>query len=416
MAKDLKSAYKTIVADHFPPRLEISFIDDKGRQTIYFEKVTWKIGGEERGLRYGENPSQEAALYKPVNGNLTLGEVSCIRPGRYLASDVELLQSGKHPGKINITDADSALSIMRYLHETPCTVIVKHNNPSGVAKSATLADSFTKAFLADRIAAYGGAIALNRACDAATAELINEHYFEVVAAPEYEHGVLEILERKKNLRVLRIRNMDKLSAYAAERFVDFKSLMDGGIIAQWSYRPQALRRENLMPAEAVYKDQEYKIKRLPTDKEYDDLIFGWIVESGVTSNSVLYVKDGVTVGIGTGEQDRVGVAEIARDKAYRKLAERLAFEHCGAPYASLADPGQKREIDARVNERNGGLKGAVMVSDAFFPFRDGVDVGIREGVTAIIQPGGAIRDFESIEACNQADVAMVYTGERSFKH
>ncbi len=416
MAKDLKSAYKTIVADHFPPRLEISFIDENGRQSIFFEKVTWNIGEEERGLRYGENPSQEAALYKPVNGNLTLGEVSCIRPGRYLASDVELLQSGKHPGKINITDTDSALGILRYLHETPCTVIVKHNNPSGVARSHTLADSFTKAFLADRIAAFGGAIALNRACDTTTAQLINEHYFEVVAAPEYEQGVLEILERKKNLRVLRIRNMDKLGAYASERFVDFKSLMDGGIIAQWSYRPQALSREKLMPAEAVYKEQEYKIKRLPTDKEYEDLIFGWIVESGVTSNSVLYVKDGVTVGIGTGEQDRVGVAEIARDKAYRKLAERVSFERYGAPYASLTDSGRIREIDTLIKEQNGGLKGSVMISDAFFPFRDGVEVGIREGITAVIQPGGAIRDFESIEACNQADVAMVYTGERSFKH
>ncbi len=416
MAKDLKSAYKTIVEDHFPPRMEIGFSDEKGKQTIFFEKVTWNIAGEERGLRYGENPSQEAALYKPVNGNLVLGDVSCIKPGRYLASDVELLQSGKHPGKINITDTDSALGILRYLHDTPCTVIVKHNNPSGVARDKTLAGSFTKAFLADRKAAFGGAIALNRPCDKSTAEQISGHYFEVLAAPEYEEGVLPILERKKNLRILRIRNIEKLGSYASARFVDFKSLLDGGIIAQWSYRPQALSRENLMPAEVVYKGQEYRIQRLPTEQEYDDLIFGWIVEAGVTSNSVLYVKNGVTVGIGTGEQDRVGVAEIARDKAYRKLAERISFERFDTPYASLGDPGQRQEIDSLVKEQHGGLKDSVMVSDAFFPFRDGVDVGIREGITAIIQPGGAIRDFESIEACNQANVAMVFTGERSFKH
>jgi phosphoribosylaminoimidazolecarboxamide formyltransferase/IMP cyclohydrolase len=416
MLKDLKQAYKTMVTDHFPKRLEISFVDESGRQSLFLEKVTWTIAGEIRGLRYGENPSQEAALYKLVNGNLLLGEVACIKPGRFLASDVELLQSGKHPGKINITDADSALNIMRYLQATPCTVIVKHNNPSGVAKARSLADSFSKAFSADRIAAFGGVVALNRACDKETADRINEHYFEVVVAPDYEHGVLEKFSEKKNLRVLKIGNMEKLQDFASERFIDFKSLIDGGIIVQWSFKPTALSKDRLVPAETVYKGEVYKIKRIPTEKEYDDLIFGWIVEAGVTSNSVLYVKDGVTVGIGTGEQDRVGVAEIARDKAYRKLAERLAFEKFNKRYVDLAEKEEKEVIDQQVKEEHGGLKGSSMVSDAFFPFRDGVDVGINEGITAIIQPGGAIRDFESIIACNEAGVAMVFTGERSFRH
>jgi phosphoribosylaminoimidazolecarboxamide formyltransferase/IMP cyclohydrolase len=399
MAKDLKSAYRTIVTDHFPDQLEVSFVDKK-----------------KRGLRYGENPSQEAALYKLINGNLTLGEVSCIRPGKYLASDVELLQSGKHPGKINITDADSALNILRYLHAEPCTVIVKHNNPSGVAKGISLADSFTKAWEADRIAAFGGVIGLNRSCDRETAERICEHYFEVVVAPDYEEGVMEKFYQKKNLRVMKVENIKNLKDFASERFIDFKSLIDGGIILQWSFKPQALHRGALMPAEAVYKGEEYKIKRLPTDKEYDDLIFGWIVEAGVTSNSVIYVKDGVTVGIGTGEQDRVGVAEIARDKAYRKLAERISYAEFNTSYKELKDDQEKALVDQMVQQQNGGLKGSCMVSDAFFPFRDGVDVGIKEGVTAVIQPGGAIRDYESIIACNEANVAMVFTGERSFKH
>jgi phosphoribosylaminoimidazolecarboxamide formyltransferase/IMP cyclohydrolase len=140
------------------------------------------------------------------------------------------------------------------------------------------------------------------------------------------------------------------------------------------------------------------------------------VESGVTSNSVLYVKDLVTVGIGTGEQDRVGVAEIARDKAYRKLADRYCVEAYQLPYNDLKDENKKAQIDARVADENGGLVGASMVSDAFFPFRDGVDVGIREGITAIVQPGGSNNDYQSIEACNEANVAMVYTGQRSFKH
>ena len=131
---------------------------------------------------------------------------------------------------------------------------------------------------------------------------------------------------------------------------------------------------------------------------------------------MLYVKDLTTVGIGTGEQDRVGVAEIARDKAYRKLADRYSFEAWQTPYNELSDPDRKAEIDGRVAAEKGGLIGASMVSDAFFPFRDGVDVGIREGITAVVQPGGSNNDYQSIEACNASDVAMVYTGQRSFKH
>jgi phosphoribosylaminoimidazolecarboxamide formyltransferase/IMP cyclohydrolase len=129
----------------------------------------------------------------------------------------------------------------------------------------------------------------------------------------------------------------------------------------------------------------------------------------------LYVKGGVTVGIGTGEQDRVGVAEIARDKAYRNLAEALAYQRHGTAYRSL-DADAQAAIDVEVAAANGGLKGAVMVSDAFFPFRDGVDVGLREGVTAVIQPGGSLRDYEVIEACNQFGATMLFTGQRCFKH
>ena len=415
-AKDFKSAYKTIMDDHFPPRMEISFIDDSGRQTLFYEKVSWLVEGVEKGLRYGENPGQEAALFKLVNGNLVLGDVTIIQPGRHLASDVELLQSGKHPGKINVTDADNALNILRYLMDTPCAVIVKHNNPCGVAKAETLAGAYDKANMADRLAAFGGAIALNREVDKATAELIVGNYAEVVVAPEFAEGVLDIFATKKNLRVMRIGNIANLAEYVGERFVDFKSLIDGGIAAQWSFVPSTRSKEDLVPAQTTYKGQEYMIDRLPTDEEYDDLLFGWMVEAGVTSNSVLYVKDGVTVGIGTGEQDRVGVAEIARDKAYRKLADRIAWERHGAPYNTLTDDAAKAEIDAVVSEKKGGLIGSRMISDAFFPFRDGIEVGIGEGVTAVIQPGGSLRDFESIEACNEAGVAMVFTGQRSFKH
>ena len=416
-AQDLKSAYRKILADHFPPRMEISFVDETGdRQTLAYEKVRWAVGGEEKGLRYGENPGQEAALYRLVNGNLVLGGVTTIQPGRYLASVPEPLQSGKHPGKMNITDTDSALNVLRYLSETPAAVIIKHNNPSGVAKAATLADAYQRAYLADRIAAYGGVVALNRELDKATAGLIAQSYVEVVVAPDFAPGVMDIFAKWKNLRVMRIANMARLQDFVGASYLDFKSLLDGGIVAQSAFVPRTLSRSDFLPAQATHKGTEYRIDRMPTDKEYEDLLFGWLVETGVTSNSVLYVKDGVTVGIGTGEQDRVGVAEIARDKAYKKLAERLSWEAFGASYASLAKPEARAEIDREVVRQKGGISGSCMVSDGFFPFRDGVDVGIREGVTAIVQPGGSERDFESIEACNEGGVAMVYTGQRCFKH
>ena len=416
MTDDIKQMYKTIMDDHFPPRMEISFVDDKNRQTLFYEKVDWVIENVRKGLRYGENPGQEAALYRLVNGNLILGETQSIAPGRHLVSDAELLQSGKHPGKTNLTDADNALNILRYLTEKPAVIIVKHNNPCGAAMSENLPDAYHKAYMADRVAAFGGCIAVNRALDAETAAAIADQYAEVVVAPEFEDGVIDILARRKNLRVIKIQNIERLQSFAAQRVVEFKSLIDGGLITQWSFVPNARSKGDLQLAQCEYKGTHYKISREPTEQEYADILFGWLLESGVTSNSVIYVKNGVSVGIGTGEQDRVGVAEIARDKAYRKLADRCCFEAHGLPYNNLTDPDKKAEIDARVKDQNGGLIGATMISDAFFPFRDGVDVGLREGVTAVAHPGGSLNDHQSIEACNEAGATMVFTGQRSFRH
>ena len=416
MPQDLKQMYRTIMDDHFPPRMEISFVDGKKRQTLVYDKVSWVIDGVEKGLRYGENPGQEAALYKLINGNLVLGKVENIQPGQYLASEVELLQSGKHPGKTNITDADNSLNILRYFTDRPTVVIVKHNNPCGVARSQSLVDAYVKANMADRVAAFGGCIACNRPVDKATAEAISQQYAEVVVAPDFEEGVMGIFARKKNLRVMRIGSMERLQTFVGRHFVDLKSLIDGGMIAQWSFVPVTRGPADMTLAECDYKGKTYRISRPPTEKEYADLLFGWYVEAGVTSNSVIYVKDQVTVGIGTGEQDRVGVAEIARDKAYRKLADRYCFEAHGIGYNDLKDAAKKAEIDTRVAQEKGGLSGAAMVSDAFFPFRDGLDVGIREGIRSVIQPGGSENDYQAIEACNEAGVTMVFTGQRSFKH
>ena len=416
MPEDLKKMYSTIVEDSFPAKMEISFVDEDKRQTLFYEKVTWVIDGFQKGLRYGENPGQEAALFKLVNGNLMLGETETIQPGQYLASDVELLQSGKHPGKTNLTDADNSLNILRYFVDKPTAVIVKHNNPCGVAQADTLVNAYNKANMADRVAAFGGCIALNRPVDKATAEAISSQYSEVVVAPEFEEGAMDIFSLKKNLRVIRIDNINRLQNFVGKRCVEFKSLIDGGFVAQWSFVPAARSKDDLILAECTYQGQTYKIDREPTEKEYQDMLFGWLVESGITSNSVIYVKDLVTVGIGTGEQDRVGVAEIARDKAYRKLADRYCFESFKTSYNDMKDAAALSEIDQRVSEEKGGLVGSVMVSDAFFPFRDGIDVGIAEGVSAVIQPGGSTNDYQSIEACNAAGVTMMYTGQRSFKH
>jgi phosphoribosylaminoimidazolecarboxamide formyltransferase/IMP cyclohydrolase len=405
-----------------------------GDQEFVYRKRTWKIAGEngeliEKGLRYGENPGQEAALYELVNGNLVLGGCSFIEPGRGLVSAISesgMIRSGKHPGKTNLTDVDNALNIMKYLTAKPCVVIVKHNNPCGVAYGKSIAEAYDRANMADRIAAFGGCALFDRPVDKTAAELVAANYLEVVAAPDFEEGVVDILARRANLRIIRVERMDRLAEYADFRFVEFKSLIDGGIIVQQSPVNRIKTASDFLPAEAVHQGKTFSIERRPNAAEFDDMLFGWQVEQGITSNSVIYVKDGVTVGIGTGEQDRVGVAEIAVFKARTKYADALCFRTHGIPYKDLelaVERGERNrklleEINHLTEEAKGGLTGATMVSDAFFPFRDGVDVGIRQGIRAIVQPGGSLRDHEVITACNEAEprVTMVFTGQRAFKH
>ncbi len=415
MNRNLTQQYHELHTDNFPRTMQISFGEDSYLQTLRFEKVTWSIGGEKKGLRYGENPHQSAALYRLLNGNLVLGDVEAVSPDSALVSTAQLRKSGKHPGMINITDVDSALSILRYFPERPTAVIIKHNNPCGVAQRDSLADSYIQAFMADPIAAFGGVVALNREVDAATAEEINRHYTEVIVAPSYTDGAMQLFEKKKNLRIMEIKNIERLQQLTAAPHIDFHSLIDGGLVLQWSYTTRVLTSSDFLPAESEYKGRQYRVQRAPTEAELQDLLFGWQVESGVTSNSVLYVKDRVTVGIGTGEQDRVGCAQIARDKAYTKAVQRFSLNRYGKNYHEL-EQAQQAQINSEVQERHADIQGGVMVSDGFFPFRDGIEVGLREGVSAVVQPGGSVRDFESIEACNDFGAAMVFTGERSFRH
>ena len=330
---DLKKMYRTVMDDNFPDDMTISF----GNQKLVYKKRSWKIeDGEEiieKGLRYGENPGQEAALYELVSGNLTLGDCHFITSGKGLVSCLSeegLLQFGKHPGKTNLTDIDNACNILRYLLETPAACIMKHNNPCGVAYGTDAANAYDKANACDRLAAFGGCAAFNVPVNKEAAELMSQNYLEVVVAPEYEEGAVEILQKRKNLRIVQIKDISKIREYRMERFLDFKSLIDGGIVVQQSPLNRIVTAADFIPAEHTAKDGTVtRINRQPNEQEVSDMLFGWSVEQAVTSNSVIFVKGGATVGIGTGEQDRVGVAEIAIYKAYKKMADNIAFKRFG---------------------------------------------------------------------------------------
>lgn len=420
---NLKTMYSTILKDEFPDTLTL----EMGGQKAVFKKRQWTLDGEAKGLRYGENPDQPAALYELAWGGLEFGGVKLARPGEGIVSAVseaQMIQAGKHPGKTNLTDVDSGINILQYLTARPAAIIMKHNNPCGAAWSANgIGDAMSKAFWCDRIAAFGGAVVVNRPLDKAAALVFDHTYFEVVAAPDFEPGVLDILKKRKNLRIFRLPALADLSTVARRPVLEIKSLVDGGLIVQQSFMNRIRSLTDFIPAKTE-KDGKTYASRMPSPREAEDLLFAWAVESGVVSNSIVFAKDGATVGIGAGEQDRVGCVELTVFKAYTKYADRLAFEELGLSLYELRLKAAKdkalaaklEDIDRRTKEAKGGLIGSVMVSDGFFPFRDGVDAALSHGVRAIAQPGGSLRDYEVIEAVGEAGAAMVFTGQRAFKH
>lgn len=423
---NLKAMYSNILSDPFPETMTLTL----GEQKLVYRKRSWNIAGEKRGLRYGENPDQPAALYELAEGELSLAGIVWRKPENAIVSALDesrMLQAGKHPGKTNLTDVDNGANILQYLTEKPAAIIIKHNNPCGAAWSDNGLDAaFEGAFWCDRIAAFGGAVIVNRPLSRITAEKIAASYFEVVAAPAYEEGALTSLKNRKNLRIIELPGLGMLEKLWAGAWLDIKSLADGGLIVQKSFQNRILDNEDFIPASAKGPDGLEVTARAPTRAELDDLRFAWAVESGVSSNSVIFARDGATVAIGTGEQDRVGCIELAIHKAYSKYADTLAWRKFGLSLYELkrkamADSGLQAElgkIEAETAASCGGLKGSRLASDGFFPFRDGVDTAIAQGVTAIAHPGGSLRDWESIIACNEAvpQVAMVFTGQRSFRH
>ncbi len=311
-------------------------------------------------LRYGENPHQQASFYvekPPVNGQLE----ASIATARQL--------QGKELSYNNIADTDAALECVKSF-DAPACVIVKHANPCGVAVDADLTQAYQKAFATDPESAFGGIIAFNRELDVKTAKTIVEQQFvEVIIAPSVADGVLDITKTKKNVRVLVCGALPKPNERQAQ--LDFKRVT-GGLLVQ----DQDLGLITLDDLKVVTKIQ-------PTQEQLEDLLFTWKVAKYVKSNAIVYGKDKRTIGVGAGQMSRVNSARIAGIKA----------EHAGL-----------------------STVGAVMASDAFFPFRDGIDNASAVGIKAIIQPGGSMRDDETIAAADEHGIAMVFTGMRHFRH
>jgi phosphoribosylaminoimidazolecarboxamide formyltransferase/IMP cyclohydrolase len=308
-----------------------------------FEKVV--------DLPYGENPHQRAAFYAQVGARA------------HVLSQVQQHQ-GKQISFNNILDLDASREAVRDF-DVPACVIVKHNNPCGVAIGSGPADAYRRAFACDPLSAYGGVIVLNRRVDREAAEAIVEQFAEVLFAPGFDEDALEVLTQKPNLRVLedRERRMPLLGEQDVRQ-------VTGGLLVQ--DRDQA-------PVERA--GMEVVTGRPPSEDEWRDLLFAWQVCRHVKSNAIVLAREGATVGIGAGQMSRVD-------------SVRLAVEKC------LLDD----------------MRGTVMASDAFFPFPDGPALAIEAGVTAIVQPGGSVRDDEVIAAADAAGVAMVFTGERHFRH
>lgn len=307
------------------------------------------FGGQKiQELRYGENPHQKAAFYRsgiPASGTV--------------ANAKQL--HGKELSYNNIVDVDAAWKLVNEFAQ-PAAAIIKHTNPCGTAIGETLSEAYRRAYEADSVSAFGGIIAVNRPMDKATAEQIVTTFMEAVIAPSFSEESLEILKTKKNLRLLEIGEKVPNNELWIEK-------VSGGFLLQ------EMDNHNLKA-----EDLQVVTEKAPTEEQLKELIFAWNIVKHVKSNAIVVTKDGQSLGVGAGQMNRVGSANIAFMQAGEKC------------------------------------KGAVLASDAFFPFRDTIDAAAAAGITAVIQPGGSVRDQESIDACNEHGIAMVFTGVRHFRH
>ncbi len=306
-----------------------------------------------QAMRYGENPHQQAAFYAEAGQ-----QEACIATAKQL--------QGKELSYNNIGDTDAALECVKQFSDQACCVIVKHANPCGVATGDTLFEAYDRAYQTDPESAFGGIIAFNQKLDGKTAEAIVERQFvEVIIAPKITDAAIEVIREKKNVRLLECGQWP----IEPENRLDFKRV-NGGLLVQGADLE-------------LYNELKVVTERQPTEQEMQDLLFSWKVSKFVKSNAIVYGKNNMTIGVGAGQMSRVNSARIAAIKA----------EHA------------KLEI-----------KGAVMASDAFFPFRDGIDQAAQAGITAVIEPGGSMRDDEVIAAANEHGMAMIFTSMRHFRH
>ncbi|MBK1647889.1 bifunctional phosphoribosylaminoimidazolecarboxamide formyltransferase/IMP cyclohydrolase [Rhabdochromatium marinum] len=352
------ASYDAAIANELGRRLEIARttaeVQTPASDALIFPRTLHTHFRRQQSLRYGENPHQHAAFY-----------VEPRTPGGCIAS-VEQHQ-GKELSYNNIADTDAALECVKQFTDAPCCVIVKHANPCGVAEGATLSEAYERAFATDPESAFGGIIAFNRELDAATAQLIIDRQFvEVIIAPRVSPGAIEAARAKKNVRLLSCGDWTVAGSSAP---LDFKRVT-GGLLVQSA--------DQLVAAELRQVSA-----RAPSQSEMADLLFCWRVAKFVKSNAIVYARERMTIGVGAGQMSRVNSARIAAIKA-----EQAGLE----------------------------VKGAVLASDAFFPFRDGLDQAAAVGITAVIQPGGSMRDAEVIAAADEHDIAMIFTGTRHFRH
>ncbi|MCE5197943.1 IMP cyclohydrolase [bacterium] len=336
-------------------------------------------------LRYGTNPHQGASFYRPKDSSgLTFG-------------DMEQLKSGKSGlSETNYGDLNHGANIVKYFSRPACAVM-KHLNPSGAAVQVGNQDTKTvylRARDADAVAAFGGTAVFNTKVDAATAAEIMTTVVEVVAAPDFDEEALRIFSdfetyrMNKEIRVIKLPNLTSLPKWVGDHAAPtIKTLADGTVVVAEPLLTKIKSTDDLVLATTEHaKHGKFAIVNQPTPQQLDDMLFSWYVNLSVRSNGVVIAKNGVTLAVGTGQQDRVTAVRQAITKAKEKFK------------------GEET------------LEGAVMSSDAFFPFRDSVDAAAEAGIKAIVQPGGSVRDWESIQACNELGISMMFTGERCFSH
>ncbi|MFC4551681.1 MULTISPECIES: bifunctional phosphoribosylaminoimidazolecarboxamide formyltransferase/IMP cyclohydrolase [Halorussus] len=338
---------------------DLSAVSVEGDEDGRFPAREVRTADRAADLRYGENPHQDAALY----ADTTSEEANVV-------SAPQLNEGAKGMGYNNYNDADGALNLVKEF-DRPAAAVIKHTNPAGCATADTLAEAYERALATDPKSAFGGIVALNRECDEATASQVVDSFKEVVVAPGYTDDALETLREKQNLRVLDVGS--EVDFGEVTETTTEKDLVGGHLVQERDL--QAPTREDLN----VVTDRE------PTDEQFETMLFAWRTVKHVKSNAILFAKGTETVGVGAGQVSRVDAVEIAKMKAEKDAEGKTA-------------------------------EGAVMASDAFFPFPDGIEAAAEAGIEAVIQPGGSVNDEDVVEAANEHGMAMAFTGSRCFKH